>query len=90
MHTLAQPSKQQRALSRQSRSLTPTLQQLDWRPAQADRGGRGPGAGHLGAEAAAGAAAAGTAAGTAAEAEAGTAAAEELGPGACCWLISGL
>ena len=41
-HTLAQPSKQQRALSRQSRSLTPTLQQLDSLPAQAEMGGRGP------------------------------------------------
>ena len=46
-HTLAQPSKQQRALSRQSRSLTPTLQQLDWRPAHAEMGGSGPRAGQL-------------------------------------------
>ena len=46
-HTLAQPSKQQRALSRQSRSLTPTLQQLDSLPAQAEMGGRGPRAGQL-------------------------------------------
>ena len=46
-HTLAQPSKQQRALSRQSRSLTPTLQQLDSLPAQAEMGGRGPRAGQV-------------------------------------------
>ena len=46
-HTLAQPSKQQRALSRQSRSLTPTLQQLDSLPAQAEMGGRGPREGQL-------------------------------------------
>ena len=46
-HTLAQPSKQQRALSRQSRSLTPTLQQLDLRPAHTEMGGSGPRAGQL-------------------------------------------
>jgi len=37
--TLAHPSKQQRASSRQSRSRTPTLQQFDCRPAQEDIGG---------------------------------------------------
>ena len=46
MHTFAHPSKQQKASSRQSRSAVPTLQQLDWRPAQEARGGSEVTGGH--------------------------------------------